>query len=262
MTIVEVIFLSIAQGLTEFFPVSSSGHLAIIPHMFGFSMQNPVAFDIFLHLGTLGAVLIFLWKDLIFILKRVLQKDNSVYPLLIKIVVALIPAIIVGLLFNDMISILFEDITKVGLIGYAFLGTAFLLFISIFFLRGKKTMESFTYSDALVIGIFQALALVPGFSRSGFTLFGALLVGLKKKEAFKFSFLISIPVILGASLLEVKDIQALDISFGKMVLGFILALMTGLVALIWLKKLLIHAKLWVFGIYCTLLGILVVGLFL
>lgn len=261
MTVIEVIFLSIVQGLTEFFPVSSSGHLAIIPHMFGFAMQNPVAFDIFLHLGTLGAVMIFLWKDLISILKRVIQKDNTVYPLLIKIMVALIPAMIVGLLFNDMISLLFEDVTKVGLIGYAFLGTALLLFISIFFLRGKKTMESFTYRDALIIGFFQALALVPGFSRSGFTLFGALVVGLKKKEAFKFSFLISIPVILGASILEMKDIQALDVSVGKMMLGFILALMMGLFALVWLKKLLIHAKLWVFGIYCALLGTLVVGLF-
>jgi len=261
MTIGEVIFLSIVQGLTEFFPVSSSGHLAIIPHMFGFTMQNPVAFDIFLHLGTLGAVFIFLWKDVVSILKRVFQRDNTVYALLIKMAIALVPAMIVGLLFNDKISVLFEDITKVGYIGYAFLGTAFLLFISIFFLRGKKTMESFTYFDALVIGIFQALALVPGFSRSGFTLFGALLVGLKKKEAFKFSFLISIPVILGASLLEMKDIQALDISFGKMLLGFIIALIMGLVALVWLKKLLIHAKLWVFGLYCTLLGILVLGLF-
>jgi len=261
MTIFEVVILSIVQGLTEFFPVSSSGHLAVIPHMFGFTMYNPVAFDIFLHLGTLGAVTLFLWKDLISIVRRVFQMDKTVFPLLLKIVIALLPAMVAGLLFNDMISGLFEDIMKVGYIGYAFLGTALLLFCSIFFLRGKKTMESFTYKDALIIGIFQALALVPGFSRSGFTLFGALLVGLKRKEAFKFSFLISIPVILGAALLEIKDIQQLDVSFGTMVLGFSLALLTGLFALIWLRKLLNQAKLWLFGIYCAILGLLVIGLF-
>lgn len=122
-------------------------------------------------------------------------------------------------------------------------------------------METFTYTDALIIGIFQALALVPGFSRSGFTLFGALVVGLKRKEAFKFSFLISIPIILGAALLELRGIQGLDISSLYLVLGFMVALFTGLFALIWLKKLLGQAKLWLFGLYCALLGVLVLGLF-
>ncbi len=122
-------------------------------------------------------------------------------------------------------------------------------------------METFTYTDALIIGIFQALALVPGFSRSGFTLFGALVVGLKRKEAFKFSLVISIPVILGAALLEIKDIQGLDISSLYLILGFIIALFTGLFALIWLKKLLSQAKLWIFGLYCALFGVLILGLF-
>ena len=261
MTLGSVIFLAIVQGLTEFFPVSSSGHLAVIPFMFGMNIHNPVAFDIFLHLGTLGAVVLFLWRDITSIFQRLIHKDNSVFPLCWKILLALVPAMIAGLLFNDFISSLFEDITRIGYIGYAYLGTAFLLLISIFFLRGKKTMETFTYTDALIIGIFQALALVPGFSRSGFTLFGALVVGLKRKEAFKFSFLISIPVILGAALLEIKDIQGLDISSLYLILGFIIALFTGLFALIWLKKLLSQAKLWIFGLYCALFGVLILGLF-
>lgn len=261
MTLSVVIILALIQGLTEFFPVSSSGHLALIPFMFGFTMMNPVAFDVFLHLGTLGAVVLFLWKDIVSIIKRLFGKDRTVYQLIMKIIIALIPAILAGVLFNDSISSLFEDITKVGYIGYAYLGTAFLLFVSIFFLHGKKTIETITYWDALIIGCFQALALVPGFSRSGFTLFGSLLIGLKRKEAFKFSFLISIPVILGASVLELKDMQTIDISRLYLGIGFILALISGLLALIWLKKILSQAKLWVFGIYCALLGILVLGLF-
>ena len=260
MTLGSVIVLAIVQGLTEFFPVSSSGHLAVFPYMFGMKIQNPVAFDIFLHLGTLGAVVLFLWRDIMNILHRLTRQDRTIYPLLLKILIALIPAMIAGLLFNNFISSLFEDITRVGYIGYAFLGTALLLFLSILFFRGKKTMETFTYTDALIIGIFQALALVPGFSRSGFTLFGALVVGLKRKEAFKFSFLISIPVILGAALLELREIQGLEISSVYLVLGFMVALFTGLFALIWLKKLLGQAKLWLFGLYCALLGVLVLGL--
>lgn len=261
MTTGSVIFLAIVQGLTEFFPISSSGHLAVIPFMFDMNIDNPIAFDIFLHLGTLGAVVLFLWRDLASILQRLTHKDNSVFPLCWKILLALVPAMIAGLLCNDFISSLFEDITRIGYIGYAYLGTAFLLLISIFFLRGKKTMETFTYTDALVIGIFQALALIPGFSRSGFTLFGALVVGLKRKEAFKFSFLISIPVILGAALLEIKDIQGLDISSLYLLLGFMIALFTGLFALFWLKKLLNQAKLWIFSLYCALFGVLILGLF-
>src|SRR5512137_1748737 len=101
MSLGVVIILALIQGLTEFFPVSSSGHLALIPFMFGIKIINPVAFDVFLHLGTLGAVVLFLWKDIVSIIKRLFGKDRSVYQLIMKIILALIPAILAGLFFND-----------------------------------------------------------------------------------------------------------------------------------------------------------------
>lgn len=255
MTFFQVILLSFVQGLTEFLPVSSSGHLVIVPELLHFTTQPTILFDLTLHLGTLAAVVLFLWKDILQIIHGLIQKKTEYWFIVFKIALAIVPAAIVGFLFDDFIDILFFQ--NVLFVGYAYFGTALVLFLT-FFLKDKgKTMFTVTWWDVLVIGLMQACALVPGFSRSGFTLVGALLVGMKRKEAFKFSFLISIPAILGAFIFKLPDIQleAFPVSF---ILGFFVSMIVGFFSLFLLKNLLKKQRLYWFSIYCLFIAILTI----
>ena len=200
MNFLQVVLLSIVQGVTEFLPISSSGHLVIIPELFNFVVKPTILFDITLHLGTLFAVVFFLWKDIVEIVKGICFGKKEYWILTFKIIVAVIPAAIMGVIFGDLIDAFFFQTPL--LVGYAYFGTALILLVTLFLKDKGKTMFTITWWDALIIGLLQACALLPGLSRSGFTLVGALLVGMKKKEAFRFSFLIAIPAILGAFLLE------------------------------------------------------------
>lgn len=198
MDIIKAIILGIVQGLTEFLPVSSSGHLIFFKKLFGLDADTfGLTFDIALHIATLVAVVVVLWKEIVPLLKKPFQK--YVYLL----VVATIPAGVVGILFDDVI----EEISQSGgFLGIAFLVTAAVLWISESIGKKKKEKEDMTYVDALVIGGAQAIAVMPGISRSGSTLSAGLLTGLKKETAVNFAFLMSIPIIAASAVLGVKNI--------------------------------------------------------
>lgn len=261
MSFLQAFILGAVQGLTEFLPVSSSGHLAIFQVLMNFRGVVPISFDILLHIGTLFAIFIFLRKELLILIKGFFTLKSSTFNLLLKIIIALIPAAIVGYLFNDQIENLFSQTRAVG---FAYLGTALILFLTIFLKQERKNIDTLTHLDALTIGIFQSFALVPGFSRSGFTLFAALLVGMQKKDAFNFSFILSIPAIIGAFIFELfseKPSNAIHISTGVSMFAFFTSLITGFFAMYLLYYVLKSSKLHLFGFYCLILGIILLVVF-
>jgi undecaprenyl-diphosphatase len=201
MGIFEAVFLGAVQGLTEFLPVSSSGHLVLFQKILGISGPT-LFFDTLVHGGTLIAVFIVLWRDIWAILRRIIQ------PLTAYLILATLPAVAAALIFGDAVE---EAFNSGDFLGFAFLATSVLLILAEFFskrarfLKGKREMD---WLDALVIGVLQALAIVPGISRSGSTLSGALSRGLKRDFAARFSFLLSIPAILGALILQIRDLLA------------------------------------------------------
>lgn len=190
----QAVLLGLVQGLTEFLPVSSSGHLVIGQALLGIN-SDMLSFDIFVHVGTLVAVFVAFWDDIAALLKRPFCRFTAL------IIIACIPAGLMGVLLDDLFAALFQSVTAVAL---ALIVTGLLLVISDRF-HGEKTIAELRFSEALVIGFFQGCAITPGLSRSGSTIFGALLCGLKRSEAAKFSFIVSIPVILGAALKQGYD---------------------------------------------------------
>jgi len=259
MNILNAVILSIVQGITEFLPISSSGHLAILQNIFKLT-ENAVFFDIILHLGTLLSVIIFLWKDIIEIFVGFFKFRKEYFVLVLKVVIAEIPALIVGYFLNEKIKVLFVSPIYIGI---AYFGTALILFLTIFLRKERKNIFNISYIDALIIGIFQCLALVPGFSRSGFTLFGALLIGLNKKDALKFSFLIAIPAIVGAYVFEsLSQLNIHSIPINIALISFVISFLAGLSAIYLLFSVLKKSKLYIFGYYCLFLGILLLVWFL
>lgn len=254
MEYLSAFILGIVQGLTEFLPVSSSGHLAILQYFFGVE-ENALTFDIFLHLATLVAVIICFRKDIWALIRHPLQRFT------LLIIVACIPAGLAGVFFNDFVAGLFHSVWVPTL---ALLITAAILFISDR-LRGHKAVQEITIPMALLIGVFQMVALVPGISRSGSTIFAALLVGLARSEAAKFSFILSIPVILGAFLLDTVDVVQetggfpFDLTFA---IGGLAAIIAGIFAIKLVINLLNRGRFVYFSIYCVCLSILVMLLLL
>jgi undecaprenyl-diphosphatase len=238
--------LGVIQGLTEFLPVSSSGHLSLFSKIM--SIPSDLAFFAFLHLATFLVVLLFLWSDVWSILLGLFKLDKSAWSLVFKIIVSSIPAGLVGLLFESKIEQFFSS-QKV--IGVFFLFTAILLWLSDTF-HGKKTIDTITYIDALVIGLFQMVAILPGISRSGLTLIGALLIGMSRVDAFKYSFLLSLPVTLAAGMLELKYVVFTLQVFS----GFTGAFIAGLVALIIVKNMTISAHMKFFSLYLLIPAII------
>jgi undecaprenyl-diphosphatase len=238
--------LGVVQGLTEFLPVSSSGHLSLFSKLFGLSQNLPLF--AFLHLATFLVVLILLWKDVWSIIIGLIKFDNSTWTLALKIIVASIPAGIAGVFFEKKIE---EIFSSQMLIGIFFLVTAVALWLSDSF-SGKKSLNDISYTDALIIGIFQAFSILPGISRSGFTLIGALLVGMNRTDAFRFSFLMSLPVTLAAGIFELKDVVFSTGVFS----GFGGAFVAGLIALIVVRQLTISAHLKVFSLYLIIPSLL------
>lgn len=213
MTLFDAMWLGIVQGLTEFLPISSSGHLVVFQRLFG--LREPLlAFDVLLHVGSLLAVVVFyrerLWQLMISLVQP--SRVPSGRRLIFMIAVATLPAVIIGLGFKDFLTGLFDSLPAVGI---HWLLTAALLFGVSRLSEGVKSVESITISDALMIGLFQALAILPAVSRSGATITAAILCGLRWSEAADFSFLISIPAIIGASILEIgglADVTRSEIS--------------------------------------------------
>lgn len=251
MEMIKAILLGLIQGLTEFLPVSSSGHLIFFKKIFGLDGETfGLTFDIALHIATLVAVIVVLWKDIVPLLKKPFQK--YVYLLLL----ATVPAGLLGVLFNDKI----EEISQSGgFLGFAFLVTAALLWISESIGTKKKEQSDITYGDATCIGLAQAVAIVPGISRSGSTLSMGLIRGLKKETALKFAFMMSIPIIAASAVLGVKNIVEDPGSFDwtLIIAGMIAAGVSGYFAARFMLDFFRKRSVKIFAIYVAILGIFV-----
>jgi len=231
----QSIILAIVQGISEFLPISSSGHLNLFQYFFG--LTPSLSFDIFLNTATLLSVLVFFRSQLKFFFSNLPQ-----------IIVGSIPAGLVGILFKNQIETIFAD---VSLLPIFFLATAAFVFSTQYF---KNKSETISYKQALIIGLFQMLAILPGVSRSGSTIFAGLLVGLSPMAAFNFSFSLFIPASIGALVLGLKDILGQNIFQSDYLVAFVVTFLVGLVSLYILKKLLVRHKLWYFGFYCLILA--------
>ncbi len=259
MNLLEAIILGIVQGLTEFLPVSSSGHLALVEALLGVS-NDGITFEVMVHFATLLAVMFFLRKDIIeilkslvyFISKKPLTETNKENLYLIPyIILATIPAVIIALFFKDYIT---ETFNNLQIIAIFFIFTGIILFLTRF--TKVETNKSLNWKLALIIGLAQALAIMPGISRSGMTISIALFLGIGANKGAKFSFLLAIPVILGGTILELKDLLAMGLEGQKVyAIGMLAALISGYIALIFLMKILQKGKFAYFSFYLWLLGI-------
>lgn len=212
METAQIILLAFVQGLTEFLPISSSGHLILAPLLFGYELQS-LAFDVAVHLGTLGAVMLYFRKEVWAMLVAVLDSmrrfkvDNADARLGWMVVMATLPVLVLGLPLKAVLETLRDDQQLIALvIAATTIGFGALLWLAD--LRGRRERDEFSVSvkDALIVGLFQAMAIIPGTSRSGATITAGLLLGLTRKAASRFSFLMAIPTILLAGLLETKDL--------------------------------------------------------
>ncbi|MFH0874704.1 MAG: undecaprenyl-diphosphate phosphatase [archaeon] len=246
VNILQAIFLGIVQGITEWLPISSSGHLAIFSHLL--KLEENVSFDIVLHIASLIVVMIVFRKEILWMIEGLLKKDKERIKFFAYLCNATIPIGLIGVLFNDLVK---ESFSNLKLIGAFYLVTAVILFLSRY--PNKKT-KTITLKNSLVIGIMQGLAILPGVSRSGTTISAGLMQGVKKEEAARFSFLLFIPAILGASVLEAKNILAVD--FAPALVGGIAAIITGLITLKVLLGIIKKGNFHYFSIYCLGLGII------
>lgn len=253
MNWLEAFILGIIQGLTEFLPISSTGHLYIGRHLFRLD-EAGLFLDTMLHIGTLLAVFIYYKKEFIYLIKNPFSK------LMLLLIVGTIPAVVIGLLFKDF----FEDISKTGItIGREFLVTGFFLYMADKQKNGRKKMDDITYKDALIIGSFQAAAIFPAISRSGMTIVAALWRKLDRETAAYFSFLLSTPAIVGAIILQFVDVfqgKAESISSTSLIVGTLSAAFFGYIAVSWMIQYLKRHSLKVFAYYVWGLGILILML--
>ncbi|MCI5221871.1 MAG: undecaprenyl-diphosphatase UppP [Candidatus Electrothrix sp. AR4] len=269
MTFLQAIILGIVQGLTEFIPVSSSGHLVLVPHFLDwhFAKEQAFIFDVLVQWGTLFSVFIYFWKDLTAIAGAFFQGIIRRKPFADSdarmgwyLVLATLPAVIFGLLGKTFIEHAFASAKMTGF--FLFL-TAILLVVAETAGRRSRSMEQTTWLDSIWIGFSQVLALLPGVSRSGATIAGGMTRHLDRSAAARFSFLMSVPVMLGAGLLAIKDLTELpsaDAFLLPLLAGFLAALVSGYIAIRWLITYLTKHSLYLFAVYCTLLGLVVITL--
>ena len=257
----EALILGIVQGLTEYLPVSSSGHLAIGQALFGMENgEDNLMFTVAVHVATVLSTLVILWSEIDWILKGLFRFEmNAETKYVINIIISMIPVGIVGVFFKDYV----EDVFGSGLliVGCMLLVTALLLIFSYYAKPRQK--EHISWKDALVIGIAQACAVMPGLSRSGSTIATGLLLGNKKEQLAQFSFLMVIPPILGEALLDVlKAVKGESVmgNFETMpvVVGFLAAFISGCIACKWMVSIVKRGKLVYFGIYCAVVGVVTI----
>ena len=255
MNLLKVIILGIVQGITEFLPVSSSGHLVIVQHFF--NIQEGLTLDVFLHFGTLLAVVVVYWDDIIgMITFKPEYRKLSYY-----VILGSVPAGVIGILFKDLFEKLFSTLTVVG---FALLVTGLLLWLSDRIAIEERSLDDMNISDVIVVGFAQAFAIIPGISRSGSTIVGGLFKGLDRKLAAKYSFLLSVPVIGGATLLQTKDLFTVglgNITIIELVVGTLSAAIAGYMSIKLLLKLINQEKLSIFAYYCWMIGLIIIFFF-
>ncbi len=266
MTFIQSIILGIVQGLTEFLPISSSAHLVLVPYLFNwnFPQEQIFPFDVLVQLGTLVAVILYFWKDLLDILKAfftgLINKEPFKDPqarLGWFLIIASIPAGILGITIKSLVESVFASPTITALLLF---GTAALLVISDLVSKRTRTLEDMTWVDAIWIGAFQGLSLFPGISRSGSTITGGMSRNFDRSSSARFSFLMSIPVMLGAGLVSVKDladVPNLSSFLPVLAAGFVVAAIVGYLSIHWLLSFIKGHKFWVFAVYCVVFASLV-----
>lgn len=260
MNCFEALVLGLVQGLTEYLPVSSSGHLAIGAQLFDINGADNLSFTILVHVATVLSTLVILWKEIDWILKGLFKfqmNDETKYAL--NIVVSMIPVGIVGVFFKDKVEDIFSS--SLLIVGIMLLCTALLLTFSYY--AKPRQRENISLWHAFLIGVGQAFAVLPGLSRSGTTIATGLLLGNKKEKMAQFSFLMVIPPILGEALLDVLKGLKGEEPFGgidtmPMIVGFLAAFLSGCVACKWMINLVKKGKLIYFAIYCALAGVLTI----
>ncbi len=252
----EALVLGLIQGLTEYLPVSSSGHLTIGAALFGINGEENLAFTIMVHVATVLSTLVILWKEIDWIFKGLFKfKMNEETKYFLNIIVSMIPVGIVGVFFKDKV----EEVFGSGLliVGCMLIVTALLLTFS-YYARPRQK-ERISLADAFIIGLAQAIAVLPGLSRSGSTIATGLMLGNKKEKLAQFSFLMVIPPILGEALLDVIKAVKGEEAFGNidalpLIVGFVAAFVSGCLACKWMINIVKKGKLVYFGIYCAIAG--------
>lgn len=283
MSLLEAIFLGFVQGVAEFLPLSSSGHLAIFEKIFGID-EAGIAFDVFLHIGTLVAVLLVFWRDVsrLFVegvgivadscvnayafIKAKKTKETPIYRKVIRsayrkfamlVIVSTIPTGIIGMLGRELVDKSSDTLIVPGL---CLLITAVLLFMSDQIPDGTKTPKRTTYANAVFMGVCQGIATLPGLSRSGTTITSGLLCGLRRDFAVKYSFIMSIPAIIGAAMVEIPDMQR-DIATTSAVYYIVGVIISAVVGFVCIKTMLIivkNKKFKYFAYYCAVVGVIAV----
>ncbi|PWH16022.1 MAG: undecaprenyl-diphosphatase UppP [Anaerolineae bacterium] len=267
MTLFQSILLGILQGLTEFIPISSSAHLALLPYFFQWQVAPDIDFiyNILVQFATLGAVFAYYWNDLwtmfqslILALTKQSKERSPEVQLVLALVVGTLPVIVIGFPLKDLVE---EAFNQPLWIGCSLCLTALLLFLA-----EKRTStglhsHSLTLLDALVIGVWQTLAIFPGISRSGATIAGGLFRNLDRQQATRFSFLLSIPALTGAGLVSLVDLSRLPnpTQYLPIILpGCLVALLVGYLSIYWLVRFVQNRPLYIFSAYCLILGIIVI----
>lgn len=258
MEVLDSILLGIIQGLTEFLPVSSSGHLELGKAILGDKSipEESLLFTVVLHFATALSTIVVFRKDIWSLLKGILKFEwNDDLQFASKIAISMIPAVIVGLFFEEQLEQLFGG--NILLVGFMLLITAILLFFAD---KAKNTNKNVSFSNAFIIGVSQAIAMLPGISRSGATISTSVLLGNDKTKAARFSFLMVVPLIFGKI---AKDVLSGDLSlesqnFTTLSIGFIAAFISGLFACTWMIRLVKKSKLSYFAIYCAIVGLIAI----
>lgn len=254
MDIINAIILGLVQGLTEFLPVSSSGHLVLMQHFLGMGSDSDTTFEVMVHAATVLSTITVFGREIWRLIKGGMQfKANDESKYLLKIIISMIPVMIVGLFFKSDVEALFNS--SVSFIGSMLIVTACILTAAHFINRYRKLSRPVGYRDAFVIGLAQAVAVVPGISRSGSTIAAGMMLGNDKAQIAKFSFLMVLVPILGEAFLEIMGgAISLDSAGLPLLAGFVAAYISGLFACKVMINIVARGKLYYFAIYCALAG--------
>lgn len=264
MTELQALLMGLLQGLTEYLPVSSSGHLTIASALFGIEGEENLTFTIAVHVATVLSTLVILWREIVWLLRGLVDtKAPLLSPerkYILAIVISMIPIGIVGVFFKDYVEAIFGS--GLLIVGFCLIITSALLTMS-YYARPRQK-EEISLWQAFVIGLAQSIAVLPGLSRSGSTIATGLLLGVKKEKMAQFSFLMVIPPILGEALLSIlkaakdgTEAAAGSISMSALAIGFIAAFVSGCLACKWMVSIVKKGKLVYFGIYCAIVGCII-----
>ena len=248
MDSINSILLGIIQGLTEFLPISSSGHLVLGQHFLGIE-NSGILLEVILHLGTLLSILLYYRRDISNLLHGISKRDSESLHYMFMMVVATIPAVVVGLLFKPQLESLFLP----KFVPYMLLITGGVLLTTKY---ASEAQQSITLKIAILVGCAQVFAMLPGISRSGMTISLALFLGIHRGEAAKFSFFMAIPVLLGAGILQLGDVGEMPVQVWPLFLGFLSAFISGYLVIKWLINLILNQHFWKFSYYCIFVGLI------